>query len=150
MRLVTRNCCRGRAEAKLPLLSTLNPSIAVVQECGRPSEDSASCLWFGDRPRQGVAVLGITGDAALAAEERSQGCERFLRATPGNEWPSFVPRSGTGNRDASSFDDPVPLTRHDSIDIRPRGARKKRSHPWLSSLRRYRGIRQRNSRITPA
>ncbi|HEX9459270.1 MAG TPA: hypothetical protein VGA84_09010 [Thermoanaerobaculia bacterium] len=58
MRLVTWNCCRGRAEAKLPLLATLNPSIAVVQECGRPSDDNHSCLWFGDRPRQGVAILG--------------------------------------------------------------------------------------------
>jgi len=34
---------------------------------------------------------------------------------------------------AFSFDDPVPLTRHDSIDIQTRGARKKRSHPWLPS-----------------
>src|SRR5216684_456248 len=73
--------------------------------------------------------------AAIAAEEGSQGCERLLRATPGNEVHSFRAASAAlENRDASSFDDPVPLTRHGSIDIPTRGARKKRSHPCLPSL----------------
>ena len=56
MRLVSWNCCRGPA-AKLSLLAPLDASISVVQECPRPAPDSRSCLWFGDNPRQGIAVL---------------------------------------------------------------------------------------------
>ena len=56
MRIVTWNCCRGRAPVKLARLATLMPTLAVVQECARPEDDSPSCLWFGDNPRQGIAV----------------------------------------------------------------------------------------------
>ncbi len=56
MRLVSWSCCRGPA-AKLSLLAPLTASIAVVQECPRPAADGPSCLWFGDNPRQGIAVL---------------------------------------------------------------------------------------------
>ncbi len=56
MRLVSWNCCRGPA-AKLSLLVPLAPSIAVVQECPRPDTVNPSCLWSGDNPRQGIAVL---------------------------------------------------------------------------------------------
>ena len=57
MRLVTWNCCRGSAAGKLSLLTPLQASISVVQECSRPTEDSPSCFWFGDNPRQGMAIL---------------------------------------------------------------------------------------------
>ena len=56
MRLVTWNCCRGPYARKMPLLDTLAPDIAVVQECAKPELQSPNCLWFGDNPKQGVAV----------------------------------------------------------------------------------------------
>lgn len=57
MRLVTWNCCRGQIAKKAPLLDTLTPDIAVVQECAKPTIESEQCLWFGENPRQGIAVL---------------------------------------------------------------------------------------------
>src|SRR5271165_5982378 len=56
MRLVTWNCCRGAYLKKAPLLNALAPDIAVIQECARPATATDQCLWFGDNPRQGVAV----------------------------------------------------------------------------------------------
>jgi exonuclease III len=56
MRLVTWNCCRGSYERKVPLLDSLAADIAVVQECARPESESPTRLWFGDNPRQGLAV----------------------------------------------------------------------------------------------
>lgn len=41
----------------MPLLDHLNADIAVIQECSRPSAESEQCLWFGDNPRQGIAVV---------------------------------------------------------------------------------------------
>jgi len=57
MRLVTWNCCRGAYLRKTPLLDALAPDIAVIQECARPIVANDQCLWFGDNPRQGIAVL---------------------------------------------------------------------------------------------
>ncbi|MEP7363638.1 MAG: endonuclease/exonuclease/phosphatase family protein [Acidobacteriota bacterium] len=56
MRLITWNCCRGAYHKKVPLLDSLRPDIAVIQECAKPLVSSEQCLWFGDNPRQGVAV----------------------------------------------------------------------------------------------
>src|SRR5271165_297011 len=56
MRLVTWNCCRGAYLKKAPLLNALAPDIGVIQECARPATATDQCLWFGDNPRQGVAV----------------------------------------------------------------------------------------------
>ncbi len=56
MRFVTWNCCRGPYEKKVPLLASLAPDIAILQECARPSTETDQCLWFGDNPRQGVLV----------------------------------------------------------------------------------------------
>jgi hypothetical protein len=56
MRLVTWNCCRGPYAKKAPLLDSLNPDIAVIQECAKPENESDTCLWFGDNPRQGILV----------------------------------------------------------------------------------------------
>ena len=61
MRLVTWNCCRGAFDRKVPLLDRLSADVAVVQECGKPSAESSNCLWFGDNPRQGVAVVASNG-----------------------------------------------------------------------------------------
>ncbi len=56
MHLVTWNCCRGPYASKVPLLDSLAPDIAVIQECARPAVESEACLWFGDNPRQGIAI----------------------------------------------------------------------------------------------
>jgi exonuclease III len=57
MILVSWNCCRGPFQKKVALLDTLNADIAVIQECARPPSESETCLWFGDNPRQGIAVI---------------------------------------------------------------------------------------------
>ena len=57
MRIVTWNCCRGSATAKLALLATLNPTVAVVQECSRFEDAGGSRLWSGDNARQGIGVI---------------------------------------------------------------------------------------------
>ncbi len=57
MILVTWNCCRGPYLKKVALLDSLNADIAVLQECPRPPIESDRCLWFGDNPRQGIAII---------------------------------------------------------------------------------------------
>jgi exodeoxyribonuclease-3 len=57
MRLVTWNCCRGPYVRKASFLEALAPDVAVIQECARPSIETDQCLWFGDNPRQGIAVF---------------------------------------------------------------------------------------------
>lgn len=59
LRLVTWNCCRGAYLRKVPLLDALSPDIAVIQECARPTVESETCLWFGDNPRQGLAIQAM-------------------------------------------------------------------------------------------
>ncbi len=61
MRIVTWNCWRGPATKKLPLLDSLASTISVIQECPRPSQNDNSTLWFGDNPRQGIAVIASAG-----------------------------------------------------------------------------------------
>jgi hypothetical protein len=61
MRLVTWNCCLGSFSNKVPLLDSLAADIAVVQECARPEIECETRLWFGDNPRQGIAVLASNG-----------------------------------------------------------------------------------------
>lgn len=56
MKLVTWNCCRGAYSTKATLLDPLAADIAVIQECAKPKVESESCLWFGENPRQGIAV----------------------------------------------------------------------------------------------
>jgi hypothetical protein len=46
---------------KLPLIAPLKPTISILQECPRPKEDDPSTLWFGDNPRQGIAVSASSG-----------------------------------------------------------------------------------------
>ena len=61
MRLVTWNCCRGPFARKVAALDSLHADVAVIQECPRPSEESDQCLWFGENPRQGIAVFSWGG-----------------------------------------------------------------------------------------
>ena len=63
MRLITWNCCRGPFSKKVPLLEQFSPDVAVVQECARPEEESTQRLWFGSKPKQGIAVLSSNGYA---------------------------------------------------------------------------------------
>jgi len=39
------------------LLDRYAPDISVVQECPRPEVQNDHCLWFGDNPKQGIAVF---------------------------------------------------------------------------------------------
>lgn len=57
LRLVTWNCCRGTFDSKVPALHRLAFDVAVVQECAKPAAMSEQLLWFGDNPKQGLAVL---------------------------------------------------------------------------------------------
>lgn len=61
MRLVTWYCCRGAFATKAPLLDQLSADVAVIQECARPAEESDTRLWFGDNPRQGIAIVSANG-----------------------------------------------------------------------------------------
>jgi endonuclease/exonuclease/phosphatase family metal-dependent hydrolase len=61
MRILTWNCNRGPAAKKIQLIAPLKPTISILQECPRPKDDDPSTLWFGDNPRQGIAVLTSIG-----------------------------------------------------------------------------------------
>ncbi len=66
MRLLTWNCARGRIDAKAPRLDPLAADIIVLQECARPDATSDRCLWFGDNPLQGIAIL-VREDFSISA-----------------------------------------------------------------------------------
>ena len=53
----------------MPHLDRLTPDITVVQECAKPETESDQCLWFGDNPRQGLAVRA-SGSYRLRALEQ--------------------------------------------------------------------------------
>ena len=38
------------------MVDELAPDVAVIQECGKPTAETDQLLWFGDNPRQGIAV----------------------------------------------------------------------------------------------
>lgn len=79
MNLVTWNCCRGTLAKKAPLLDALRPDIAVIQECGRPETESDSCVWFGDNPRQGIAICATPPYRVHAMPPR-KGIPKFVFA----------------------------------------------------------------------
>ena len=49
----------------LSLLSPLRSDLITLQECRRPAIDSASVIWRGTDPRQGVAVVSTEAAARL-------------------------------------------------------------------------------------
>ncbi len=71
MRLLTWNCAKGRIDAKAPRLDPLAADIVVLQECARPDTASDRCLWFGDNPRQGIAILVSEGFKLAAIPARA-------------------------------------------------------------------------------
>jgi hypothetical protein len=77
MRLATWNCCRGPYDRKSALLDTLGADVSVIQECARPRAESDSLLWFGDNPRQGVAVVA-RGDYRLRRVPRARSVPKYV------------------------------------------------------------------------
>ena len=60
MRVTSWNCLRGADVSHgLLLLSPLRSDLITLQECRRPAIDSASVIWRGPDPRQGVAVVSL-------------------------------------------------------------------------------------------
>lgn len=57
MRLLSWNACRGTFERKAALLAGLDADLTVLQEVAAPIGKRPDTLWFGDNPRQGVAVI---------------------------------------------------------------------------------------------
>lgn len=77
MRLVTWNCCRGTYASKAPRLARLAPDITVLQECARPPLEGPRLRWFGDNPRQGIAVAAA-GRYRLEPLPARPGVPRFV------------------------------------------------------------------------
>jgi hypothetical protein len=77
VRVVTWNCCRGSFAKNRPLLDSLVPDIAIIQECARPLHESDACLWFGDNPLLGIAVTAVAP-------------YRLRRLPPLDDVPKFV------------------------------------------------------------
>jgi hypothetical protein len=77
MRLATWNCCRGPYERKAGLLNAFGADISVIQECARPHAESERLLWFGDNPRQGLAVAA-RGDYRLKRVRRARGVPKYV------------------------------------------------------------------------
>ena len=69
-RLVTWNCCRGPYLKNVALLEVLAPDIVVLQECAKPVAETDQCLWFGDNPRQGIAILALSWRGKRAGTPR--------------------------------------------------------------------------------
>ena len=64
MRVTSWNCFRGADVLHgLSLLSPLRSDLITLQECRRPASDSASIIWRGTDPRQGVAVVSTEAAA---------------------------------------------------------------------------------------
>lgn len=77
MRLATWNCCRGPYDKKAGLLDELGADISVIQECARPPVESEQLLWFGDNPRQGLAVAA-RGDYRLRRVRRARSVPKYV------------------------------------------------------------------------
>jgi len=62
IRIVTWNCCRGKAEVKLPHLLDFKPDVIAVQECALPANPQRGTqVWYGDNHNQGLLVGVING-----------------------------------------------------------------------------------------
>jgi hypothetical protein len=77
MRLATWNCCRGPYDKKAGLLAGFRADISVIQECARPKAESDSLLWFGDNPRQGLAVAA-RGAYRLRRVRRARSVPKYV------------------------------------------------------------------------
>jgi len=78
MQITTWNCCRGKPEAKLPHLLTLNPDIAALQESAKASALlGATQLWYGDNPHQGLFNVAFN-DFRLEPVKRRRTIAKFF------------------------------------------------------------------------
>jgi endonuclease/exonuclease/phosphatase family metal-dependent hydrolase len=66
MRFVTWNC-QGAFRKKYPLIASLSPDLAVIQECESPERlkwkegNPPTCtLWFGEKPTKGLGIFSWT------------------------------------------------------------------------------------------
>ncbi len=84
LRIVTWNCCRGRAEEKIALLDHFKYDIAVLQECAELPQIVGKQFWRGDSARQGVAVIA-RGNYSIRTEPELDGV-----------LPYFIPFRVTG------------------------------------------------------
>lgn len=70
MRLVSWNCYRGECRSRAAALESLQPDLAVLQECGQPAASGSPCLWSGSNPAQGI---GVVANAPWSLEPGPQG-----------------------------------------------------------------------------
>lgn len=77
MRLATWNCCRGAFSKKAPFLACLSADVSVIQECGKPEITTDQCLWYGDNPNQGLAIVA-RGDYKLRELPQLDSAPKFV------------------------------------------------------------------------
>ena len=65
MRITSWNCLCGDVSRRLSDLAPLRSDLITLQECRRPASDSASVIWRGDIPYQGVAVVSTEATRGL-------------------------------------------------------------------------------------
>ncbi len=79
IRILTWNCCRGKAEVKLPHLRDFNADVMVVQECARPaSPQKETQVWYGDSLHQGLLVSVNNGLRLGRANRKDIPAKLFL------------------------------------------------------------------------
>jgi hypothetical protein len=92
IRIVTWNCYRGAFGPKMARLGVLQPDIAVLQECERPDQESASVAWFDVGLRQGIAIFVRSPFYVLVQPQRhgadSMFAARVLGPVPSLSWQS--------------------------------------------------------------
>ena len=79
MRITSWNGLCGDVSRRLSDLAPLRSDLITLQECRRPASDSASVIWRGDIPYQGVAVVStevpcVTHDTTQYANNRARWC----------------------------------------------------------------------------
>lgn len=57
LRIITWNVQAGTIEEKYHYLEKYEPDIVVLQEVAKPKRSTDHCLWSGDNPRKGIAVI---------------------------------------------------------------------------------------------
>ena len=65
MRITSWNCLCRDVSRRLSDLAPLRSDLITLQECRRPASDSASVIWRGDIPYQGVAVVSTEATRRL-------------------------------------------------------------------------------------
>ena len=69
-------CCRGQLWMKEPFQMPFSADVFVVQECAAPWRETEQCVWFGENPRQSIAVT-TSGAYAVRALPRMRSVPKF-------------------------------------------------------------------------